>query len=158
MQEKDKKGGDEKMTKEKKSKNDKNREIYKAKLLAILAKHVGKSKSIGMGSLYEQVFGNTCKDKVNQARIIRALITELRKEGIPICSDQDKEGGGYYLAAAGKELEEYCMKLRKRALKILHMEAILRNKTLPELLGQLVLSMGRKSIKENEIGGVNNAN
>ncbi|WP_051754558.1 hypothetical protein [Thermodesulfobacterium commune] len=130
------------MTKEKKTKNDK-KEIYKAKLLAILAKHVGKSKSIGMGALYEQVFGNTCKDKVNQARIIRALVTELRKEGIPICSDQDKEGGGYYLAAAGKELEEYCMKLRKRALKILHMEAILRNKTLPELLGQLVTLVKR---------------
>jgi hypothetical protein len=145
------------MTKKKNFKSDEQRAIYKAKLLAILAKHVGKSKSIGMGALYEQVFGDTCKDKVNQARIIRALVTELRKEGIPICSDQDREGGGYYLAAAGKELEEYCMKLRKRALKILHMEAILRNKTLPELLGQLVLSMGRKSVNENEIGGISNA-
>jgi hypothetical protein len=145
------------MTKKEKSKSDEKRAIYKAKLLAILAKHVGKSKSIGMGTLYERVFGNTCKDRVNQARIIRALVTELRKEGIPICSDQDREGGGYYLAAAGKELEEYCMRLRKRALKILHMEAILRNKTLPELLGQLVLSMGRKSVKENEIGGISNA-
>jgi hypothetical protein len=145
------------MTNKKNSKSDEKRAIYKAKLLAILAKHVGKSKSIGMGTLYEKVFGDTCKDKVNQARIIRALVTELRKEGIPICSDQDREGGGYYLAAAGKELEEYCMKLRKRALKILHMEAILRNKTLPELLGQLVLSMGRKSAKENEIGGISNA-
>lgn len=139
------------MTKKKNSKSDEKRAIYKAKLLAILVKHVGKSRSIGMGALYEQVFGDTCKDKVNQARIIRALVTELRKEGIPICSDQDREGGGYYLAAAGKELEEYCMKLRKRALKILHMEAILRNKTLPELLGQLVLSMGRVSIHQRGI-------
>ncbi|ODA43627.1 hypothetical protein THER_1666 [Thermodesulfovibrio sp. N1] len=63
---------------------------------------------------------------------------------MPICSDTDSEGGGYYLAAAGGELENYCMRLRIRALKTLRMEAILRKMTLPELIGQLNLNVGGK--------------
>ena len=118
--------------------------MYKTKLLGILTKHIGKNRSIGMAELYTQVFGKKCVNKWNEARELRKLIEKLRKEGIPICSDTDREGGGYYLAAAGSELENYCMRLRIRALKILKMEAILRNKTLPELLGQIVLSMGTK--------------
>ena len=120
------------------------KEFYKAKLLAELSKHVGKGKAIDMGELYERVFGRYCSDKHNKARKIRELITELRREGLPIVSDHDKEGGGYYLAAAGKELEEYCKRLRKRALKILDIEAKLRNTTLPAILAQIIASLGKK--------------
>jgi len=116
-------------------------EKYRIKLLTVLSKHVGKARSIGMGELYEQVFGKQCSDKVNEARLLRKLITELRKNGVPICSDTDREGGGYYLASAGGELEDYCKRLRIRALKILNLEANLRRKTLPELLGQIALAM-----------------
>lgn len=120
-------------------------EAYKSRLLSVLTKHIGKSRSIGMAELYEQVFGKGLSDKVNDTRVLRSLITALRKEGVPICSDTDKEGGGYYLAAAGSELENYCMRLRIRALKILKMEATLRQKTLPELLGQITMSVGGKN-------------
>ena len=119
----------------------KNTNEYKAKLLYVLTKHVGKPRSISMAELYREVFGEVPKNKINQTRIIRQLITDLRKEGIPICSDMDREGGGYYLASAGGELERYCMKLRTRALKLLQVEANLRRKTLPELLGQIALAM-----------------
>jgi len=117
---------------------------YKEKLLYVLTKHIGKTRSISMAELYRELFGEVPKNKVNQARIIRELVTELRKEGVPICSDSDREGGGYYLAAAGGELENYCMRLRIRALKVLQMEANLRKKTLPELLGQITLAMGSR--------------
>jgi len=123
----------------------KDMEEYKTKLLGVLTKHIGKGRSIGMAELYEQVFGKHCSNKYNDARILRSLITALRKEGIPVCSDTDKEGGGYYLASAGSELENYCMRLRIRALKILKMEAILRQKTLPELLGQITMTVGGKN-------------
>jgi len=117
---------------------------HKEKLLYVLTKHVGKTRSISMAELYREVFGEVPKNKINQTRIIRKLVTELRKEGVPICSDIDREGGGYYLAAAGGELENYCKRLRIRALKILQMEANLREKTLPELLGQIALAMGSR--------------
>ena len=116
-------------------------EEYKTRLLSVLTKHIGKSRSIGMAELYEQVFGKPCSNKINEARFLRKLITELRKDGVPVCSDTDREGGGYYLASAGSELENYCMRLRIRALKILKMEATLRKKTLPELLGQITMSV-----------------
>jgi hypothetical protein len=127
---------------------------YKARLLYVLTKHVGKTRSISMAELYKELFGEVPKNKINQARIIRELVTELRKEGVPICSDTDREGGGYYLAAAGGELENYCMRLRIRALKILQMEANLRKKTLPELLGQIALAMGsRIDLIDLKVGG-----
>mgnify|MGYP001112123477 CR=1 FL=1 len=130
----------------------KNTNEYKAKLLYVLTKHVGKPRSISMAELYREVFGEVPKNKINQTRIIRQLITDLRKEGIPICSDMDREGGGYYLASAGGELERYCMKLRTRALKLLQVEANLRRKTLPELLGQIALAMGSKAY-DLKVGG-----
>lgn len=120
------------------------KERYKNKLLRVMVKHIGKTNSISMSALYEAVFGEPCRDKINETRIIRRLITELRRDGVPICSDTDSEGGGYYLAAAGGELENYCMRLRIRALKTLRMEAILRKMTLPELIGQLNLNVGGK--------------
>lgn len=116
-------------------------EKYKNKVLQILVHHIGKPNSISMSMLYEQVFGKPCADKVNEARIIRKIVTDLRKDGAPICSDTDKEGGGYYLASAGSELEQYCMKLRIRALKILKLEATLRKMSLPELIGQLNINI-----------------
>lgn len=117
----------------------------KGKLLYILSRHIGKGRTIGMAQLYEAVFGKHCGDRINGTRIIRKLITELRREGVPICSDTSMEGGGYYLASAGGELDKYCMRLRIRALKILKMEATLRNITLPELLGQLTLNIGGRN-------------
>jgi len=121
----------------------------KNRLLATLSRHIGRSKAIGMAALYEDVFGEGWRDKVNDTRELRRLITELRKEGVPICSVTTKEGGGYYLASAGSELEAYCSKLRTSALKKLALEAKLRNITLPELLGQLTLSLTGGNLNES---------
>jgi len=120
----------------------------KNRLLATLARHIGRSRAIGMVALYEEVFGEKWRDKINDTRKLRELITELRREGVPICSVTTKEGGGYYLASAGSELETYCSKLRTSALKKLALEAKLRNITLPELLGQLTLSLTGGNLNE----------
>ncbi len=79
--------------------------------------------------------------RINGTRALRAIITRLRRQGPPICSQSRTAGGGYYLAAAGSELEDYCERLRKKALKGLCIEALLRQTTLPELLGQIILSV-----------------
>ena len=121
----------------------------KNRLLATLSRHIGRGKAIGMAALYEEVFQEEWQDKVNDTRKLRELITELRREGVPICSAMTKEGGGYYLASAGSELEAYCSKLRTAALKKLALEAKLRRMTLPELLGQLTLSLSGGSLNES---------
>jgi len=112
----------------------------KYRVLAMLARHVGKHNVIGMGELYESVFGESWSNRINDTRALRQVITELRKDGTPIVSSSSTSGGGYYLASAGSELEEYCRKLRAKALRALTMEARLRNKTLGELMGQLHMS------------------
>ena len=120
----------------------KKREEYKYRLVVELSKHVGKSNAISMVELYKRVFGKEPPDKISGTRQLRQLITKLRKEeGIPICSTTNKEGGGYYLASAGADLEEYCKRLRRRALKALAMEAKLRKMTLPQLLGQIQMNL-----------------
>lgn len=119
------------------------KERLKYKLLEVLTKHIGSNNAIGMAELYEKVFNKQCKDLVNDTRVIRKMVTTLRREGVPICSSTSHEDGGYYLASAGAELEDYCKRLRIRALKILSVEATLRNLTLPELLGQLTLNLGK---------------
>ena len=120
----------------------KEKDKYKAILLSVLARHVGKSKSISMEQLHKEVFGSEPEDKYNSTRVLRKLVEELRREGVPICSSMQSTGGGYYIAAAGSELEAYLKNLRKRALKALMLEAKLRNMALPKLIGQIQLNLG----------------
>jgi hypothetical protein len=68
----------------------------------------------------------------------------LRKEGLPICSVADQNGGGYYLASASSDAEDYLRRLRHQALKKLAMEARIRKVALPELLGQISVALARE--------------
>ena len=118
-----------------------NLNMYKAKLLAELSRHIGKHNAIGMGELYSRVFDKSWGHKINDTRQIRRVVTTLRNEGVPICSASDCNTGGYYLASAGSELENYCSRIRRRGLQALMMEAKIRRTALPELLGQIQLSL-----------------
>jgi len=117
------------------------RERYKGVLLRIMSRHVGAGRKIGMGELYQAVFGEGWQNRINDTRALRTLITELRHEGIPICSVADRSGGGYYLASAGSEMNAYCERLRTTALKKLAMEAKIRRISLPQLLGQMAMNV-----------------
>lgn len=120
---------------------DENQRRSREQLLKVLTLHVGRSRAIGMGDLYEKVFGHPYRNKINGTRQLRRIVDELRREGTPICSLQDSEGGGYYLASAGSELDDYCKGLRSNALKKLALEAKLRKTTLPLLLDQVQLNL-----------------
>ena len=124
--------------------NNEDKERAKGTVLKILSRHVGANRKIGMGELYYAVFGEAWSNRINDTRALRKLITELRNEGVPICSVADSTGGGYYLASAGSELSSYCERLRTQALRKLAMEAKIRRITLPELLGQMTLSFKRE--------------
>ena len=112
-----------------------------ARLMMVLSRHVGEEHAIGMDELHERVFGERITHKINHTRKLRTLITTLRRKGIPIGSVSTSTGGGYYLVRAGSELDEYCNRLRRRALNALVMEARLRKIALPELLGQMQMNL-----------------
>lgn len=116
-------------------------EAAKTRLLMTMMGHVGKAKAIGMGELYEKVFEEPWSNRINDTRQLRRILTDIRREGVPICSTCSNSGGGYWIAGAGSDLESYCKKMRARALKILSAEACLRKMTLAELFGQLQLDL-----------------
>lgn len=118
-----------------------NKAEIKYKVLSILSTRVGRNKAINMVDLYTEVFGGPPKTSISGTREIRKVVEMLRREGLPICSFRGKGENGYYLAAAGVELEEYCRRLRREALKKLAMEAKLRKQTLPQLLGEIALNI-----------------
>ena len=117
------------------------RQHYESKLLKIMMSHTGKTKMIGMGELYTQVFDDPWSHRINDTRRLRSIITGLRKEGVPICSVAAQTGGGYYTSSAGSELTEYLGKLRAQGIRKLALEAHLRRMSLAELLGQAQLEL-----------------
>ena len=116
-------------------------QFRKTRILMIMSGHVGQGRKIGMGELYEQVFEETYDHRINDTRRLRKLITELRRDGVAICSVAARSGGGYWLASAGSELAGYCASLRNRALKILGMEARIRKISMSEMMGQMALEL-----------------
>jgi hypothetical protein len=115
--------------------------IYKVEILTVLSRHIGKERAIGMAELHEEAFGEPWENRINDTRKLRKIVTLLRKDGVAICSDSSNQGGGYYLASAGSELEHYLGNLRRRALTVLFMESKIRRIGLPELLGQMQMNL-----------------
>lgn len=123
-------------------KKDKNEYLVeKLRVQAILMRHVGQSRAIGMGELYREVFGEGWENRINDTRRLRTVITMLRDEGNPICSVSSVEGGGYYIAAAGAELEDYLTRGKRRALSMLGRNARIMRMNLAEYLGQMKLAL-----------------
>ncbi len=113
----------------------------KGLVTAALASHIGETHAIGMGELYEEIYGEPWANRINDTRALRKVITDLRSEGVPICSVATTYGGGYYLAAAGSELTGYLRRSEIRALKILKRNARIKKISLPDYLGQMKLNM-----------------
>jgi hypothetical protein len=116
---------------------------HELKLIKVLGQHPGKNRALGAGALYQAVYGLPWRDKIRDTRKLRKLITDLRNEGYPICSTSGAEGGGYYLASAGSELDDHCRRIHARAMRLLVMESRLRKMALPELMGQISTALAR---------------
>ena len=93
------------------------KEAVKDKIMRVLASHAGREKAIGMGELHEKIFKEPWQNRINDTRLLRRLITELRKEGEPICSASARDCGGYYTPAVDQELDKYCERRLTKALK-----------------------------------------
>lgn len=118
---------------------EKMKDQYEAALMKALAKHVGREKAVGADVLFEAVFAEKANHKINDTRRLRKLITELRREGVPIAAVSSSNGGGYYLPGAGSELAEHIGRLKRRGLSSLALAARLDGRTLAEYLGQIQL-------------------
>jgi hypothetical protein len=116
-------------------------DYWQGLVLQVLSRHIGRGKAINMAALFTEVYGAPPRNTITGTRRLREIITRLRTQGVPICSAADMDGGGYYLPAAGSELEAYCGRLRSQALKKLKQEAELRKVALPQLLGQIQMNL-----------------
>jgi hypothetical protein len=113
----------------------------RARLLEVLTAHVGRENAIGMGELYEEVYGRSWRNRINDTRALRVLVTDLRERGVRICSRIGRGEGGYYLASAKSEMKDYVERLKLQALRKLARAAELEKMSLPELLGQMQLNL-----------------
>lgn len=111
----------------------------KMRLYMIMLQHIGPSQKIGMGELYEQVFGRPWNNRINDTRQIRMLITQMKKEGQAVMSSSSSTNGGYWIAASGSELDAFVKKDKLRALKILSRISNMKKVSLPELMGQMLI-------------------
>ena len=116
-------------------------------LMVILTTHIGEEKAIGMGELYERVFEKHWRNRINDTRALRSLITRMRHQGSLIGEIRSSNGGGYYLARSTHELEKFFDKRKKEALKKLYMISRMKKISLPDLLGQMRISMTDKGIE-----------
>ncbi len=129
---------------EKRQAEDRERQIFISRLVQEMTHHIGEVNAIGMGDLYTVVTGKPWNNRINDTRLVRKLITDLRRgkygRPMPIASTCSNHAPGYFIAT-GNELEHYIVNaLEQPGLKKLGLAAILRKKALPELLGQLAIN------------------
>jgi hypothetical protein len=110
----------------------------KERLKDEILRHVGPNRAIGMGELFEIVFQERWKNRINDTRALRLLVDELRRKGVPILSDTH----GYWLCGSDTEMIAYCRRVTNQGLRKLHQVSVLKKLTLPEYLGQLSLNLG----------------
>lgn len=100
-----------------------------AELLNLLSAHQGRDRGISAEAL-------AARAGIPERRL-RALIGELREEGIAICATPET---GYFMAVTPEELQESCKFLHDRALRSLLLASRMQRISLPDLLGQLKLN------------------
>ena len=115
---------------------------YRLKLYMVMMQHVGPDKKIGMGELYQEVIGEPWGHRINDTKLIRKLVTEMRLEGQPIMSDTSASNGGYWIAASASEVNSWCNSSKSRALAILQRISSIKKISLSEFLGQMQLELG----------------
>ena len=107
------------------------------KLYGVMLQHVGPEKRIGMGELFQEVFGRPWRHRINDTKVLRRLITEMRRDGQPVMSDTSTTNGGYWIAASSSEINAWCDHSKRRALSILSRISRIKRVSLPEYLGQM---------------------
>jgi len=83
----------------------------------ILLVHVGSDHKLTLGAIRRKLQLQDPGYKAVVTGTIRAIIEDLREEGIPICNDRD--GRGYYVASGPQEYQDFRAVYYSSALTIL---------------------------------------
>lgn len=113
----------------------------KARLRAVLLHHTSPDAAIRMVALIPAVLGEHVIPwrRYDQSRLIRSLVEQLRREGLPVCIRGGSRDGGYFVSAA--HAERTAAWFRKRAFSAFRQEAALRRISLRELFTQYELDL-----------------
>ncbi len=109
-----------------------------ATILRILEGHKGRDNAVGRFDLVDQVNQHWPLFPIDERRI-RSTIKHLVESHLKWIGSCPK---GYFVVQTEKELLDVCKYYRGYGLSALHIEAKLRNMSLPELLGQLKFELG----------------
>lgn len=101
----------------------------KTELLNALSQHQGRDTGIGARALAAEL--------AIPPRRLRTLVSECREEGIAICGHP---ATGYFMATTPEELQQTCAFLEHRAMHSLRKLSRMKKVSLPDLMGQLMLS------------------
>lgn len=104
-------------------------------VLAVLQTCVGEAHGVTAEQLVLAITGR--RSSADQRRL-RKVIEALRTAGHRICANPSR---GYYMAANDDELDRACIFLRERAMTSLRQESAMKRVSLPDLIGQLELSL-----------------
>lgn len=108
----------------------------------ILQRHRGADNPITMTQLFTAATGEQAipTRRYDQTRIIRSLVEQLRRDGVPIANRGGKTGG-YYLAENEAELDGTIRNFHNRAMSSLQQEAALKRIDINQLFEQYKLEL-----------------
>jgi len=118
------------------------REHLLANLRHVLRGHQGPDNTISMRDAFEAITGEVVIPgrRYDQTRIVRSLVEQLRREGVPV-GFRGGPDGGYFVARSDEELAETLAIFHARALSSFRQEAALKRITFGELLEQYALEL-----------------
>ncbi|MDZ4241996.1 MAG: hypothetical protein U1D99_04125 [Candidatus Omnitrophota bacterium] len=119
-------------------------------ILSILTHHVGRENAIGMGELYYKIFGKAYVNRINDTRPLRIILKRMKQQGSQICSHTSAVSGGYYLAAATSERDDYYDREFKNAVGRLARLGKVKKMNRQELAAQTLLLLESYDAKEED--------
>jgi hypothetical protein len=128
----------------KKAEQDRELELAKGRLLMEMTKHIGRSRAIGAGELFEIVLQRPYEgNKMTGCRELRKLIEEVKygPEAVFIAHACCTVRPGYYLPSSDSERREYVARVERQVKRKIGRLARLNQMNAGAYAGQLALEM-----------------
>lgn len=128
----------------KKAEQDRERELAKGRLLMEMTKHIGRSRAIGAGELFEIVLQRPYEgNKMTGCRELRKLIEAVKygPEAVFIAHACCTVRPGYYLPSSDSERREYVARVERQLKRKIGRLARLNQMNAGAYAGQLALEI-----------------
>ncbi|HFE31899.1 MAG TPA: hypothetical protein ENJ17_01160 [Gammaproteobacteria bacterium] len=129
--------------------NEDDRQAIKARVREIIERYQGPALCVTKEQVFVNATGETVIPwrRVDQTRIIRSLVEELRQDGCPI-GFKGGRCGGYFWARNDNELASTINTFHSRAMSGLRQEAALRRIPMNEVIEQHKLELKEQDSEE----------